>query len=343
MAAPSVGAIDLHADTPMWMRWLGYDVLRAHRPPLPRAAYVGHVDVPRLLKGGYAAQFFGLVSIPIRDHGSFRAVDRQIDRLEDAIARSAGLLFGARTAEDVQRAHASGTVAALLGIEGAHALEGRMENLHHFAARGVRYLGILHFSANAAGFPAFGKGRDDTRGLTDFGRALIEQCDALGVIVDLAHINRRGFFEALETTRNPVLVSHTGVTGVHPHWRNIDDEQIRAVARRGGVVGILFAPRFLGRDGIDAVVDHIEHVIRISGEDTPALGSDWDGMIVPSKGLRDPSELPNLLNALHARLPARLVEKIVRDNALRLLREVPPRVPATGAWAASQTSFERQG
>jgi membrane dipeptidase len=334
MAELSVGAIDLHADTPMWMRWVGYDVLREHaRPPLPRAAYGGHVDVPRLLRGGYAAQFFGLVSIPVRDHGLFAAVDAQIDRVEEAIARSGGTLFGGRTADDVTRAHREGKVAALLGIEGAHALEGDLDKLDHFARRGVRYLGVLHFSANAAGFPAFGRGRDDAQGLTAWGRALVERCDALGVIVDLAHINRLGFFEALEITRNPVYVSHTGVARVHPHWRNLDDQQIRAVGSRGGAVGVIFAPRFLGRDGVEAVADHIAHVVDVAGEDTPALGSDWDGMIVPSRGLRDPTGLPNLLDVLGKRFPARVVEKIARDNALRVLREVPPRVAGTGAWA----------
>jgi membrane dipeptidase len=286
-----------------------------------------------MLRGGYAAQFFGLVSLPVRDDGLARAVNEQIDLVAQAIERSQGQLVAGRTADDVARARAEGRVAALLGIEGAHALEGSIEHLERFARRGVRYLGLAHLSPNAACVPAYGWRRDEVTGLSDFGRDVVDRCQALGVIVDLAHINRRGFFEALERIHGPLLVSHTGIRALRSHWRNIDDDQVRAVGARGGAVGVMFAPRFLGGSGVATVADHIEHVVRIAGEDTPALGSDWDGMIVPSRGLRDPTELPNLLAELGRRFPARVVEKIARDNALRVLREVPPRAKLTGAWA----------
>lgn len=328
-------AIDLHADTTLWMRWLDYDLLREHRPPLPRAAWGGHVDAPRMRKGGLGTQFFGLVSVPGIDLDFFAAVSRQAALVEQTIERSDGALVAARSAEEITRADAEGRLSVLLGIEGAHSLDGRAENLDALAARGARYLGLLHFSANPAGFPAYGWGRDDARGLTPWGRALVERCDALGVIVDLAHINRRGFFDALERTKNPVFVSHTGVRGVHEHWRNLDDEQLRAVAARQGAVGVIFAPRFLGRDGVEAVADHVEHIVKVAGEDGPALGSDWDGMIVPTTGLRDASELPNLAHALEARFPARVVEKVLWGNALRVIAAVPPRAPGHGVWQRS--------
>ena len=143
--------------------------------------------------------------------------------------------------------------------------------------------------------------------------------------MDLAHINRTGFFEALEASLHPVLVTHTGVTGVHPHWRNIDDEQLRAISARGGCVGVIFAPRFLGSDGIDAVCAHILHIIKVAGEDAPALGSDYDGMITPSRGLEDVTGLPRLTAALIARgRPRETIKKVLSTNALRVLAEVPP-------------------
>lgn len=326
------GIIDLHADTTLWMRWVGYDMLKAHTPPLPRAAFFGHLDLPRMRQGGMGAQFFGLVAIPVLDRKHHATIVRQLECVEDTIRRSKGALVPARSSEELERAHREGRIAALLGIEGAHSLEGRAENLDALAARGVRYLGLLHFSANPAGFPAYGKGRDDTRGLTPWGRDLVARCDALGVVVDLAHSNRRCFFDALELTRNPVYVTHTGVTGVHPHWRNIDDEQLRAVASHQGAVGVIFTPRFLGRDGVDAVLDHLEHIVKVAGEDTPSLGSDWDGMVVPPRGLEDPSHLPDLVTALHARFPARVVDKIVRGNALRVVASVPPKTAPEGVW-----------
>lgn len=318
-------AFDLHADPLLWSRFVDYDLNRRHRPPLPLGWLGGHVDVPRMLEGGMGAQFFGLVSLPVLDYDLPGIVHDQIDRLERAVEQSEGKLRLARSAAEVDEARAAGAVAALLGIEGAHCLEGRIDRLDRFAARGVRYLGLLHFTANELGRPAKGPGRDDALGLTPFGREVIERCDELGVIVDLAHINKRGFVEACRISRRPVYVSHTGVRGVRDMWRNIDDEQLRLVADKAGAVGVIFCPAFLGGSGIDAVVDHLMHILDVAGSDTPALGSDWDGFIRPTVGLEEACKLPLLTDALLARgLPATTIRKILRDNALRVLREVAP-------------------
>jgi len=317
-------AIDLHADSLMWTRWIGYDLHKRHSPPLPKAALGGHVDVPRMREGGMGAQFFGLVSLPIADRmkGMARVIDEQIDALEETIARKPDALRLVRTAADVERAQADGAVSALLGIEGAHALEGDLDKLDGFAARGVRYLGVLHFSSNEAGFPAYGRGRRDQEGLTAWGFALVERCEARGVIVDLAHINKRGFLDACRVAKKPPIVSHTGVLGAFEHWRNIDDEQLRAVSDKGGVVGVIFCPRFVGGDGLEPVVKHLLHVIGQVGEDHAALGSDWDGFIVPTAPLADPTGIPLLVDALlGAGLSERTIAKVVRLNTLRVLAD----------------------
>jgi membrane dipeptidase len=313
-------AIDLHADTLMWGRWFGYDLLKRHEPPLPRKALLGHVDVPRMREGGVGAQFFGLVSLPVvqRVRGLARAIDEQIDVLDIALAATSDIRL-ARTAADIHAAQETGAMSALLGIEGAHALEGNLEYLDRFARRGVRYLGLLHFSANEAGYPAYGRGARD-EGLTAWGHALVERCEQLGVIVDLAHINRRGFLDACRAARKPPIVSHTGVLGAFDHWRNIDDDQLRAVADLGGCVGVIFCPRYLGSDGIDAVVRHVKHIVDVVGEDCPALGSDWDGFIVPTRELADPTGLPLLTAALlRSGMTEQTVAKILRGNVMRVL------------------------
>jgi len=318
-------AVDLHADTPLLTRW-GYRLAVRHRPPFGWRSPLGHLDLPRMEEGGLWAQFFGLVTIPWITRELARRCHGRIDAFAREIAANRGRIRPCVSAEDVRMAQRQGVRAALLGIEGAHALEGRIENLRAFAARGVRYLGLLHFSRSEVGFPAFGFGRDDARGLTSFGREVVEACGELGVIVDLAHSNRRGFFEAIDCARDPVIVSHTGVAVVNPHWRNIDDEQIRAVARKGGVIGIIFAAGFLGGDTIEAVVRHVRHVIDVGGEDVPALGSDFDGLVVPPRGLPDVTGLPGLVEALlRSGLPSETVLKIAGRNALRVLEAVPPR------------------
>ena len=315
-------AIDLHADTLMWSRWVHYDLLARHTPPLPRAALGGHVDIPRMRAGGMGAQFFGLVSLPFfgRTRGLARAVNEQIDALDEAIVRSQGKLRKVRTAGEIRDCQRDGAISALLGIEGAHTLEGDLDKLGTFANRGVRYLGLSHFSANEACFPAYGRGRRDGDGLTAFGRDVVRRCEELGVLVDLAHLNRTGFMQVCASATKPPIVSHTGASGAFEHWRNIDDEQLRVVAAKGGTVGVIFCPRFVGGDGHAPIVRHITHIVDVAGDDTPALGSDWDGFIVPSAGLGDPTGLPFLVEAMRSGgLTDGTIGKILRGNVLRVL------------------------
>ncbi|MCW5809211.1 MAG: dipeptidase [Deltaproteobacteria bacterium] len=317
--------LDLHADTAKLMDKLGYDLAQRHDRPMPRPVNVfGHVDLPRLREGGVAGQFFSFWTNPIPERGCAKSVASQLDALDATMKDHPSDLVWSRTGADVRAAKARGQISALGGIEGGQALEGTLEAIEAFSRRGVRYLGLLHFSKNAIGRPAKGRGADASEGLTAFGREVVRECERCGVIVDLAHINRKGFFEVLELATLPLMVSHTGVTGVHPHWRNIDDEQLRAVANNGGCVGIIFARRFLGSASIDAVVDHILHVMNVAGDDVPALGSDFDGFVVPPLGLEDIAALPNLTVALSRRgVPPRVLEKILGHNVLRVLDAVP--------------------
>jgi membrane dipeptidase len=227
-----------------------------------------------------------------------------------------------RKAAEITKTQGAGEMAALLGIEGAHALEGNLENVAAFARRGVRYIGLLHFSANEAGFPAYGKGRSDESGLTRWGHDLVQSCEDNGVLVDLSHVNKQGFLDACAVARKPPIVSHTGVLGAFEHWRNIDDVQLRAVADKGGVVGVIFCPRYVGGDGLAPVIKHLKHIVDVVGEEHAALGSDWDGFIVPTKALKDPRGLPLLTDAmLAAGFTRSAVGKILHDNVMRVLHE----------------------
>ncbi len=320
-----VHVLDLHADTAKLMDKLGYDLAARHERPMPKAVNLfGHVDLPRMRDGGMAGQFFSFWTTPYPERGCAKAVTRQLDALDEAMAKHPEQLAWTRTGADVRAAKAAGQIAALGGIEGGQALEGDLETIEAFSRRGVRYLGLLHFSQNAIGRPAKGRGSDASAGLTAFGRDVVRECERCGVIVDLAHINRQGYFDALELATVPPMVSHTGVLGVHEHWRNIDDEQIRALADKGGCVGIIFSRKYLGSASIDSVVDHLLHVIDVAGDDVPALGSDFDGFVVPPEGLEDVAAMPNLTVALSRRgVSSRVLEKILGGNVLRVLDEVP--------------------
>src|SRR5205085_1257204 len=163
---------------------------------------------------------FSFWTAPYPERGCARSVAAQLDAIDRAVERHPGELIWTRSGAEVRAAKAAGRIAALGGIEGGQALEGELGAIEAFARRGVRYLGLLHFSANAIGRPARGRGEDAAVGLTGFGRDVIRECERCGVIVDLAHINRRGYFDALAVARQPPIVSHTGVLGVHRHWRN---------------------------------------------------------------------------------------------------------------------------
>jgi len=321
----TVPVLDLHADTAKLMDRLGYDLAGRHPRPPARLNYAGHVDLPRLREGGVAGQFFGLWTVPYPERGCAASVHRQLDALDAAVRRHPTQIAWAMTPAEIRTAQANGRIAALGGIEGAQALESDPGTIEPFARRGVRYVGLLHFSANALGAPAKGRGADPDRGLSSLGIEMVRELERCGVVVDLAHINRKGFFDAMAVMRAPPMVTHTGVAGVHAHWRNIDDEQLRAVARKGGCVGIIFAPRYLGGRSLEAVVDHLVHIIKVAGEDVPALGSDFDGFVIPPDGLEDVSCLPNLTAALSRRgVPVRVLEKVLGENVLRVLGDVAP-------------------
>ena len=309
----------------MWMK-RGYDFFKRHRRT-PLSAMFSHIDEPRMRMGGQAAQVFGLVTQPFGLGSAFRSASHQVELLHRAARAHPDRLRVVTEAADIRAASQAGARAGLLGLEGVHALEGDLDNLDRLAARGLRLCGISHFSKNPAAHPAIGWGRDDGCGLTPFGEAIVDRCGELGVLVDLAHINRVGFFEAARRSRDPVVVSHTGVCGVTDIRRNIDDEQIRAVADTGGVVGIIFAFNFVGGTTVEAVVRHIEHTVRVGGEDCAALGSDFDGTIVPVRGLSDAADLPNLTAALlrHGMRPE-VVQKVMGGNVMRVLEAVPQRV-----------------
>lgn len=311
--------IDLHVDTLLWAKLTGYDLSKRHRPPLPASAFMGHVDLPRLKDAGMGAVVFGLTAHPL-SRGAHRRVGRQIDALDRQCDRHPERIILAKSADHVAEPGAGGPLAAFLAVEGAHIIGGSMARFDQLVRRGVRVMGFAHFSANRACRPSVGYGADDMVGLSGFGRELLERCESSGVIVDLAHVNRRGFMEACAAASRPVIVSHTGISSAYAHRRNIDDGQLRAVADTGGVVGVMFAPVFLGGRDICAVADHLDRIVSAVGEEHVAIGSDYDGMIVPVAGLKQVSMLPNLTDELlRRRWPAGRIARLLRRNALRVL------------------------
>ena len=183
-------------------------------------------------------------------------------------------------------------------------------------------LGVVHFQANEAAYPmtlsAYGE-----RGLTPFGRDLLAELEQLRIVADLAHLNGPGVDDALEIMKRPFVVSHTACHALQARARNLTDDQIRRIADAGGVIGIAVGCSFVGRGGLARYVDHIEHVIRVGGAEAAALGSDFDGLVVPVADLPDVSGLPRVTQLLLARGHApEVIRGVLGGNALRVLTEV---------------------
>jgi membrane dipeptidase len=330
--------LDLHLDTALWMRVLGYEIGQRHRNLLPTSPFGFHFDLPRASEGGLDAAVFGLVINPVRVHGELILPLKALAALEsgsglaqtlatlDLLERTAAqhpdrFTFATRGSE-VARAMAQGRFAALAGLEGAHGIEADVANLTRAHQHGLRMLGLVHFQASAAARPmtvaAF-----QGKGLTPFGRDLVAESERLGVVVDLAHVNRAGVSEVLSIASRPPVVSHTACRALHDHARNLDDDQIRSIAEHGGVIGVAASRFFLGPGGLERFLDHIEHVIGVGGVDSAAIGSDWDGFIVPVSGMEDVTCLPRITAGLLARgHPEDTVRKVMGENALRVLIDV---------------------
>jgi membrane dipeptidase len=315
--------IDLHVDTFIWTRIFGYDLTKRHDSGLFRASFYGHADLPRLREAQVGGAVWVISTNPVRPR------KRRAATFFENLARLRGILESCpddvqivRNTTEYRAARKAGKHAAFIGIQGGNALDGEQGAIERIPDDLIIRVTLVHLSNSALGATSAPGGGD--AGLTPLGREYVKRLDAARIFVDLAHINRRGFFDAIESHDRslPVVVTHTGVSGVHPHWRNLDDEQVKAVAATGGTIGIMYQATFLG-DSLwggraERIVDHLEHVVKVAGEDFASLGSDWDGAIVTPRDMPTCLELPKLVEIMLSRgWSAERIHKIMGGNWLR--------------------------
>lgn len=324
----AAGVVDLHVESFVWTRVFGYRLDRSHDRTLLGGRFYGQVDVPRLQRAGLAGAVMSIATNPFRRNDSRRRVVRlHVARLRRVLAAIDGVEV-VDNAADFDRARAAGRLACFVALQGANALT--PEDLASPALQGISRITLVHLTRSRYGAPntPFGGGA----GLRRSGRSMVESMRRHHVLLDLAHASPRTFWDALDVWGDdqPVIVSHTGVRQVRNSWRNIDDDQIRAVADRGGVVGImLHAPFLTSRPRSASALDvarHIDHVINVGGEGTAALGTDYDGLILPPRDLRSVVELPRVTQALLdlGHPPERIV-RVLGENPLRPLRMLRPK------------------
>ncbi len=295
--------VDLHVDSFIWTRMFGYDLRRRHGPGALRTKLFSQVDLPRLREARVTGAIWSITTNPLRSRPARAlAFERNVARLTEILSSVPGDTELVHDLASYRAARAQKKHAAFLGIQGGNAIDAsRLDD------RMVKVT-LVHLTRSNLGMTSSPLVLDSADGgLTPEGRRYVEELDARRIFVDLAHVSRKGFFDAVEAhdRRRPLLVSHTGVTGVLPHWRNIDDAQVRAVADTGGVVGVMAQASFLAAPGRDAraetMVRHLEHIGSVAGWQVPALGTDFDGLIVPPPDLPTCLELPRLVDRMLAR------------------------------------------
>ncbi|QLG63827.1 dipeptidase [Halorarum salinum] len=259
---------------------------------------------------------------------------RETGRMLDLLDRWADGIDGFRLvgdAADLDACLAGDVVGAVPHLEGAEAIAPDLSNLDALYERGVRSVGLCWSRPNAFGHgvPLVHDASPDMGpGLTDAGERLVRACGERGVVVDCAHLNAAGFGDVARVSDAPLVVSHGAAHAVSPAARNLTDDQLRAVADSGGVVGLTFAVSQLRPDGendpgtpLSVLVDHLDHVVDVMGPEHVALGSDLDGTTVPDT-VGDASGLPRVLDALRDRgWSERTVERVAHGNWARILRE----------------------
>lgn len=286
-----------------------------------------HSDLPRFREGGMDAQMFALWTdwTDSVAHPYYAYTLQMADSFQNQVARNAASFVQARSYDELVLANASGKLAGVLAVEGGHAIENSLEKLRTFYSLGARYFTITWNNSTAWAVSA-ADARTSTVGLSEFGKQVVRTADSLGMIIDVAHTGIKTIWDILATTKNPVIDSHAGVRALNNNTRNLTDAQIDSIARRGGVIGVVFYPPFLSSKGgvnIDTVIKHIDYIKNRVGIDYVAIGSDWDGIGSTPVGLEDVSKLPNLTAALLRHgysIPD--VMKILGGNYLRVFRQV---------------------
>jgi len=288
----------------------------------------GQIDLPRLQEGGVTCQIFafGVIDPGKTPTNAAGKMLRLLDVFYRELEAGPGLRL-ATSAQDILTAKANGEVAAFLSIEGGEAIQGQLELLRMYYQLGIRAMGLTWNHPNE-----IANGVDEefsSQGLTPFGYEVVSEMNRLGMVIDVSHLNQASFWNVVEATSAPFIASHSNAYALCPHRRNLTDEQLLAMAKLGGVAGVVFVPPFLdpkGKASLDILIDHIDHIAGLCGVDHIGIGSDFDGFTAePDSGevIPDVSAFPRLTERMLARgYKEDQVKQILGQNFLRVVERV---------------------
>ena len=309
----------------------------------------GHLDLPRMVKGGFAGGFFAIFAPnphdpdwtddedvnppPAGQVGQTPALVRHhrhgLDPVPHRGAPRMARFKVCRNVAELRAAMAAGQIAAIFHIEGAEAIDADLKSLDVLYQAGLRSIGPVWSRDNVfgSGVPfRFPSSPDTGPGLSEAGKALVKRCNELKILVDLSHLNQKGFWDVAKISTAPLVATHSNAHTLSNSSRNLTDEQIKAIGTSGGMIGLNFANGFLRADGkwqsengLDTMLRHLDHLMKLAGEDHVGLGSDFDGARIPAQ-IGDVTGLPNLIAAMRAHgYGEALITKLASENWLKVL------------------------
>lgn len=306
--------LDTHCDTPMFFP---QGIHFEQRDPKIL------VDLHKMTEGRQDATIM-VAYLPQPTENPTAFADSIFDQIEVIVGQNSDYVRIANTPRDLWMNKHQGLKSIMLGIENGIAIDGKLENLQHFVDRGIVYMTLCHNGDNDICDSA-SKTQHTHHGVSAFGEQVIKEMNRLGVLVDMSHAGEESFYQALEISSKPIVCSHSSARALCDHPRNLTDDQMRALAQKGGVAQTTIYHGFLKKDGeatINDVIAHLEHAIDVMGIDHVGLGTDFDGD-GGVRGLADSSELINFTRRLLARrFSEHDIQKIWGGNFLRVMEEV---------------------
>jgi len=351
--------VDTHADTPS-------EYLK-HPFDLGVWNTFGMVDYPRMKAGGVDAEFFAAyVPAKYANKGAAAYCMRIMETIHEMVDDYPSWAEFATSSSDIRRIAGNGKRAILIGIEGGHAIEDSLDLLRAFYRFGARYMTLTHTNSNNWADSSGDAAKHN--GLTAFGKDVVVEMNRLGMLVDISHVSDKTFWDVIETTKAPVIASHSSARALCDHPRNMTDDMLLAVAKNHGVVMVNFYPVFLSQrvrdsakrrdemlkpqlaefkvkdpdegpvyeQGVEdlyranplpkipytAIVDHIDHIVKIAGIDSVGLGSDFDGISEAPSGLEHIAKFPTIRAELkHRGYSDADIRKIMGENFMRVFAE----------------------
>ncbi|WP_157729525.1 dipeptidase [Tumebacillus algifaecis] len=280
-----------------------------------------HLNYDRIVKAGIDLQFFVLFVEP--KYTPAEQLTIHLNMIEQFYSEvvGGGKFRPILKKGDLERNLAAGYRSGLLSIEGGDCIQSDLRILRTMYRLGVRAMGLTWNQANCI---ADGCGEKIDRGLTPFGRDVVREMNRLGMIVDVAHLGEKGFWDVMEVAKAPVIASHANARAIHDHRRNLHDNQLQALFKTGGLIGVTFVPMFVGTGdvAISDLMRHIDHILELGGEDHLGIGSDFDGIEWTMTDLRHGGDLPRLQERLFKAYGEDVMKKIMGGNFKRVIDSI---------------------